>query len=254
MMSRIFFTLTNNILINNFLILFGLDKFVTSRMGIYKRVVLDETRSPRQMAGFTESPEINAALDQVHQQLFNSVQKYIAPGDAILDIGCGPGTYLKDFEQHYAVTGIDLNLQMINKAKEQLSRATFIHNDFLKNDFTRRFNFIYSISVLEFIPPGQLRPFFRKVYHLLEDEGVIFFLYPHALRLKDIFYPDLYYIEYSPRRIEESISNLFEIISHRHAFDDRQVDLYDKQPYQPGTRIFTNGYILVARKKTTANV
>jgi SAM-dependent methyltransferase len=254
MKSKIFFGLTNNIVVNNILIRLGLDGMFASKFGIYKRVVLDETLTPREMAGFTANPEIEAALDTIHAKLGRTVQNHLKKGDALLDIGCGPGTYLKDFENDFKITGIDLNLQMINKARENLKGVELIHHDFITHKFTKKYNCIYSISVLEFIPPGQLRTFFRKAHTILEDDGIIFFLYPHALRLKDVMYPDLYYIEYSPRRIESAIRNLFETISHKHAFDERQVDLYDKHPYHPGERVFKNGYLLIARKKASPKV
>ncbi len=254
MKAKIFFGITNNIVVNNVLIRLGLDGFFTSRFGMYKRIRLDENLSLREMAGFHENKGIKEQLDAMHEKLKDTVHQHLSPGDRILDIGCGPGTYLKDFENDYRVTGIDLNPQMIKKAAGHIKNAELIQQDFLKNDFHHKFNFIYSISVLEFIPPGQLRTFFRKVYHLLEKDGVILFMYPHALKLKDIFYPNLYYIEYSPRRVEAAISDLFDIISHRHAFDDREVDLYDTRPYQNGERLFTNGYLLIAKKKMKANI
>lgn len=253
MISRLFFGLTNNIIINNILIALGLDGVMASKFGIYKRVVLDESLSPREMAGFSPNKEIDEALDTIHRKLGETVANHLAKGDTILDIGCGPGTYMKDFDQDYKITGIDLHEQMINKARLSIREGELIHDDFMKHKFTKKYHCIYSVSVIEFIPPGQIRSFFRKVNAHLEDNGVIFFLYPHALKLKDILYPDLYYIEYSPRKIEQSTKKLFEIISHQHAFDNREVDLYDKHPYKKGERNFRNGYILVARKKAAVN-
>lgn len=254
MLSRIFFLLTNNIVVNNILIRLGLDHFFTSKFGMYRRIKIDDTLSPSEMAGFSSKPEVMEALHVLHANLHETVKNNVKKGGTILDIGCGPGTYLKDFENDYNLTGIDIHLQMINKAREYVKTARLIHNDFLQNDFTEKFNFIYSISLLEFIPPGQLRRFFRKIYNLLEDDGVLFIHYPHALKFKDTLYPDLYYIEYPPRRVESATKNIFKILSHHHAFDERQVDLYDKKPYSPNARTLKNGYILIAQKKVVPNV
>lgn len=251
---KLFLSLTNNILFNNLLILLGLDKMVLSRLGMYRRVRLDEKLSPQEMAGFSTRHEVQEAIDKTHHDLLQVVQTYVPPGAAILDIGCGPGTYLKDFEGRYRLTGIDLNQQMIAAAERHLSGAELIHDDFMARDFSQTFQLIYSVSVLEFIPPSQLRAFFRKVHHLLEPDGLLFLHYPHALTYADTLYPDLYYIEYSPRKVEKELKHLFKIIKHAHGYDGRKIDLYDSQPYRTGERTFKNGYLLVAMKKGSPNL
>ena len=254
MISRIYFTLTNNIIINNILIWLGLDAFVLSKLGIYHRIKLDERLSPQEMAGFSKRQNVQEAIDKTHFDLTDVVNKYLEAGDAILDIGCGPGTYLKDFEGKFRLTGIDLNEQMIAAASRNIKGAELIKGDFLGHDFDKKFKLIYSVSVLEFIPPSKLRAFFRKVHHLLEENGVLFIHYPHALKYLDTLYPDLYYIEYSPRKVEAALKKDFKIIKHQHGYDGRAIDLYDSKPYEPGLRTFKNGYLLIALRKGSTNL
>jgi cyclopropane fatty-acyl-phospholipid synthase-like methyltransferase len=185
MLARIINFLTNNIIINNPLIWLGLDAFVLKYFGMYKRIQLDEKLSPQEMAGFSKRKEVQEAIDKTHFDLTETAKRYLQNGDAILDIGCGPGTYLKDFEGKYNLTGIDINPQMIESAGRNIQGAQLILGDFLGHDFDRKFKMIYSVSVLEFIPPSKLRAFFRKAHHLLEEGGVLFIHYPHALKYKD---------------------------------------------------------------------
>lgn len=241
-------------MINNLLIWLGIDAIVLSRLGMYHRIRLDEKLSPQEMAGFSKRKEVQEAIDKTHFDLQEIANRYLQKGDGILDIGCGPGTYLKDFEGKYQLTGIDINQQMIDVAGRNITGAELIHGDFMKFDFERKFKLIYSVSVLEFIPPSRLRAFFRKVHHLLEPDGILFLHYPHALKYTDTLYPDLYYIEYSPRKVEKELKNNFKIIKHQHGFDGRKVDLYDPKPYEPGKRTFKNGYLLVAMQKGTPNI
>jgi len=254
MLARIINFFTNNILINNPLIWLGLDAFVLKNFGMYKRIRLDEKLSPQEMAGFSKRKEVQEAIDKTHFDLTETVNRYLQPGDAILDIGCGPGTYLKDFEGKFALTGIDINPQMIESARRNIEGAKLILGDFLGHDFDRKFKMIYSVSVLEFIPPSKLRAFFRKAHHLLEEGGVLFIHYPHALKYKDTLYPDLFYIEYSPRKVENELKNNYKIIKHQHGFDGRTIDLYDPKPYEPGIRTFKNGYLLIALRKGGPNI
>ncbi|CAN5465650.1 hypothetical protein BH11BAC2_BH11BAC2_18440 [soil metagenome] len=246
MLSKIFFLLTNNILVNNVLIFTGLDKYVLSRMAIYRRISIDVNQSPEQMAGFSNRPEVEEALSKAHQDLKQTVKQYLKNGDRILDIGCGAGAYLKDLSIDYHTTGIDLNKDMIEAGRKNVPNSTFIFDDFLKYQFNQRFNLIYTVSVLEFIPPSALANFIKKVTSLLEPGGVFFLHYPHALRRIDTYYPDLYYIEYSPQRIEETVSQYLKIHKHEHAIDGRKVGRFDTKPYTPGTRTFKNGYLLIA--------
>lgn len=251
---NILLRISNNIVINNLLIWLGIDVFVLSRLGMYHRIRLDERLSPQEMAGFSKRKEVQEAIDKTHFDLQEVARRYLEKGDRILDIGCGPGTYLKDFEDKYQLTGIDINQQMIDAAGRNISGAELIRGDFMNFDFERKFKLIYSVSVLEFIPPSRLRAFFRKVHHLLEPDGILFLHYPHALKYIDTLYPDLYYIEYSPRKVEKELKNDFKIIKHHHGFDGRRIDLYDTKPYEPGNRTFKNGYLLVAMKKGAPNI
>jgi cyclopropane fatty-acyl-phospholipid synthase-like methyltransferase len=249
MISKLFFSLTNNILLNNIFIKLGLDSLLTSRFGIYKRIKIDTNLSPQKMAGFSEKSIVQEAIDKIHAQLETLVQHNLNEGDRILDIGCGAGAYLKKWEGKYDLTGIDIHPEMVQEAKKYVPTATFILDNFLNHDFDHKFKLIYSVSVLEFIPPSRLMAFFRKVHLLLEPDGKLFIQYPHALNFKDTLYPDLYYVEYSPRKIEQELRNNYKIITHEHCFDGRIIDLYDPKPYEPGIRTFKNGYLLIAEPK-----
>ncbi len=248
MISRIFFLLTNNIFFNNLLIALKLDAWWLSKLGMYKRISLDRSKSPQEMAGFSTQPHVQEAIDKTHNDLVATVDKYLQPGDAILDIGCGAGAYLKHFTEKYKAYGIDLNKDMIEAGKINLPSAVFIYDDFIKHSFNTKFKFIYSISVLEFIPPGKLNSFFKRVNDLLLPGGIFFLHYPHALNYKSLLYPDIYYIEYSPAEIDKKAKQYFNVVSHHHGFDARPVAAYDKTDYGKGTRTFKNGFLLLAQK------
>lgn len=249
MISRLFFSLTNNILVNNLFIQLGLDKIMTSNFGIYKRIKINTNLSPQQMAGFSSRTSVQDAIDKTHLKLQEIIQQKLKKGDKILDIGCGAGAYLLNIKGEFELTGIDINEEMVQAAKSNLPSAQILKDDFLNHDFDHKFKLIYSVSTLEFIPPSQLRAFFRKVHLLLEPDGILFLHYPHALRFKDTLYPDLYYIEYSPRKVEYELRDHYTIQVHHHGFDERIIDLYDPKPYEPGIRTFKNGYLLIATPK-----
>ena len=249
MLYQLFTRITNRSWINRLLIASRLDAWVLAKAGMYKRVKPDKSQDPQEMAGFSHHPEVQEAIDKAHNDLLATALKYIKPGDSVLDIGCGAGAYLHHFEKNYKATGIDINQEMIKAGPVHVPKAIFIYDNFLTRKFTEKFHYIYSISVLEFIPPSKLDEFIGKIASLLHDGGVFFLHYPHALNAKALVYPDLYYIEYSPSLIEKTAARYLSIISHEHAFDQRKVTDYDRHPYNPGHRTFKNGYLLIAQKK-----
>ena len=248
MLSRIFFLITNNILFNNILIALKMDAWWLSKLGMYKRIRLDRSKSAQEMAGFSTRAEVQEAIDKTHADLIATAQKYLQSGDTVLDIGCGAGAYLQHFSEKYKAYGIDLNIDMIEVGEKNLPNAVFIYDDFIKHNFTRQFNFIYSISVLEFIAPGNLENFLKKVHQLLAPGGIFFLHYPHALNRKSLLFPDLYYIEYSPVEIDRKVKRYFHIISHQQGYDGRAMVTYDQHAYGNGTRTFKNGFLLIAQK------
>jgi SAM-dependent methyltransferase len=247
--AQLFFRLTNNSLFNRLLIGSGMDSMMTEKFGMYKRVVPDKNLSAQEMAGFSTRQDVQEAINKAHEDVQAIARKHVKPGGAVLDIGCGAGAYLIHFEKDYKATGIDLNKAMIEKGRQLVPRAEFIYDDFLRHQFSEKFDYIYSISALEFIPPGKLDAFIGKMHSLLNKGGIIFLHYPHAVSKKSLSFPDLYYIEYAPTRIQAVASKYFDVISHQHAFDGRVIEDYDREPYSPGMRTFRNGYLLVAKKK-----
>jgi SAM-dependent methyltransferase len=247
-LSQLFFRLTNNWLINSLLIYAHLDALVLKKLGLYKRVKIDTALSPQEMAGFSKRPDVQEAIDKVHDDLVKVANENFGDCINILDIGCGAGAYMVHFTNDHDVTGIDLNKEMIESGKRHVDGAEFIYADFLSYPFEKKFHYIYSISVLEFIPPSRLDAFFAKIAMLLNDDGILFLNYPHALNKEALKYPDLYYIEYSPQVVAKTAGKYFSILQHHHAFDGRVIEDYDKQPYDPGVRTFKNGYLMIAKK------
>ena len=95
-------------------------------------------------------------------------------GGAVLDIGCGTGSYCAAFSQAgFNVTGIDLDGGMIDFAKEKYSSSHFFVKDMRDiGEIDGRFDLIYSIgNVVSYLSAGALSVFLRSVYDLLNPNG-----------------------------------------------------------------------------------
>jgi SAM-dependent methyltransferase len=248
----------NNVAINNLAIRLHFERRLKNLQHPYRQFVPKPTKTHQENAGFSDRPEINQALARTHADLAQAAK--LAAGDRsagrlarVLDIGCGPGLYLRDFPpDQFSATGIDINPGMCQLARESVPHATILEGDFTELDAGGDFDLVYSIGVFMYICRMDVDRFFAKVHRSLRIGGIFFLNYQHALSLWDLAYPDLTYIQYSPVFVERIAKRYLEIVEHRHAFDDRRIGLYDRTPHQslnPNTsKTFLNASVLIARR------
>jgi 2-polyprenyl-3-methyl-5-hydroxy-6-metoxy-1,4-benzoquinol methylase len=247
----------NNRFINPFLYAMRLDGVLNDFSQDYIDFQPNLNQSLQEIAGYSNRPEINQVLERIHQQLkvyiLEDIKlKGINPYQ-ILDIGCGPGLFLKDFETKAHLFGIDVSSSMTSIAKTQLPNADIYTGHFLKYIFQKKFDAIYSVGVLIYFSKSQIKSFFEKLADLLNDKGLVFISYPHAYRAIDLNYPDITYVHYSPQFLDMLVKAKFEIVYHAHVDGTRKVQAYDElaipNPKGFEGRTYQNSSILVLRKK-----
>lgn len=253
--KRVLYFLTNNVVVNNLLIALGKDRYFSQRGNPYTTYVPAGSKSVQENAGYSNREEINEVLSKSKQDLLFIAQAQLKMQAKILDIGCGPGMYLSLFKDaSYELHATDINSGMLTLAKKEVPRATFYEGDI--NDLVIRetFDMIYCIGVLIYIPPSRLRAFIEKTVSLLNEGGILYLNFPHAISVWDSWYKDITYVQYSPAHLRKLLAPYMEILVDHHAFDDRRIEGYDKTPYKslnPNThRTYKNSYLLVAKKKT----
>jgi len=243
----------NNILINNLLIALSLDRKYSDYLHYYNNFTPDKSKSLQEIAGYSIHPEINEVLQQLHDRLTEIRKKKLSHGDSILDIGCGPGLFLKDAAADFKTTGLDITPGMIEIVKDVSPSTQTILGNFLDAKIDRQFHLIQSIGMLIYINRGSLDQFFNKIYDHLEENGLFFLSYPHALSRKDTYYPTIDYILYSPVLIEKIASKKFTVIVHEHLTDKRAVGKFDKlnhlHPINPDSRYYKNSSVIILQKK-----
>ncbi|NTW55042.1 MAG: class I SAM-dependent methyltransferase [Chlorobaculum sp.] len=93
------------------------------------------------------------------------------PGNAVLDVGCGPGHYCGRFAREgFSAAGIDLDEAMIAEAKRRYPEADFRSLDMRRvEEVGRKFDCIWSIgNVMAHLPGDELAPFISKIHALLD--------------------------------------------------------------------------------------
>lgn len=95
-------------------------------------------------------------------------------GEAVLDVGCGPGDYCGRFAHDgYRATGIDLDAAMISDAVKSYPEARFHCRNMLElKAVGSGFRCIYSVgNVLAHLPQSDLMAFIETVRDMLDPGG-----------------------------------------------------------------------------------
>lgn len=247
----------NNVVVNNAAMALGCESSLKNRQHPYLKFRPSESRKPQENAGFSDRPEINEVVERMHTDLAGVAAGVAARESSrmlrALDIGCGPGLYLKDFSPaNWDVTGLDMNPGMCELARQTCPHAQIVQGMFLSQSFPQPFDVIYSISVLMYFPKSDLDHFFQMIAESLVPGGMVFINYPHAVSKWDLWYPDLTYIQFSPRLIQSIAARHLTIVEHRHSLDPRSIDLFDEQPYASQSSVtnksFRNSSVLIAQR------
>ena len=93
----------------------------------------------------------------------------------ILDAGCGTGRLAVELERRgHAVTGVDLDSDMVDKARSKSSTVTWLVGDLATVEFTDRFDIVVMIgNILNFCEPGSQSVIVRNLTRCLADGGLL---------------------------------------------------------------------------------
>jgi SAM-dependent methyltransferase len=246
----------NNIIFNNILIFFKLDDWFAHYINTYNYQNdhnPDNTKTLQEIAGYSETPEMNELLSDIHSELDLAQKLVKVESPKVLDIGCGPGLFLKNLDGRFEKHGIDITPGMIKLAIDEVPKGTFITGDFLQEKVDAPFNMIFSVGTLMYLSKGTMKKFKNKIAASIGDKGVVFLSYPHAISKRDLYFPDLTYTQYSPKYLEKLFGNEFEIIQHSRAVDKEKIGDFDRKPFvnpkNSAFKTYKNSSILILRKK-----
>lgn len=143
----------------------------------------------------------------------------------VLDAGCGPGVLAMKLARRYAhmeVAGYDLKSEFI---KDNLpSNLRLEHRDLLDLREHEKYDFVYSIDVLEHIPDNER--VVQNIWYALKDGGYFFLHMPRDNSKKRIF-PKRFFREFDSWCQKEHIGEQYQL--------KEAMDMLEKH----GFRIFT---------------
>lgn len=120
----------------------------------------------------------NAAnLDEAQEAKLDLVCRKIGlkPGQTVLDIGCGWGSFLKFAAENYGAScvGVTVSREQVELGRElcQGLPVEIRLQDY--RDVTGRFDHVVSLGMFEHVGPKNYRPFFQKARECLKDDGLL---------------------------------------------------------------------------------
>lgn len=118
-----------------------------------------------------------------HHYRFRIVSDLLAPaGGNILDLGCGPGTFLGHFTSGYTrAVGIDLARPQIEFASKKYGsdRVHFEAAAVAAFTHAKTFDAVVSIEVIEHLPPEETQHFLHSIFNVLKRGGTLVLTTPN---------------------------------------------------------------------------
>lgn len=99
----------------------------------------------------------------------------LGDGATILDVGCGAGVPVaKTLAQRFAVTGVDISGEMINRARTNVPQATFIEGDIMSVEFPPSyFDAAVAFYSIFHLPREEHPELLRRIYGWLKPGGYL---------------------------------------------------------------------------------
>lgn len=118
-----------------------------------------------------------------HHHRFAAVAQLLpSAGDSILDMGCGPGTFLGHYSSGFRrAVGTDLARPQIEFARKRYGseRVRFENSDVAAFAQGEQFDAITSIEVIEHLPAGETQSFLRSIHGHLKPGGTLVLTTPN---------------------------------------------------------------------------
>ena len=116
-----------------------------------------------------------------HRYRFAEVVDAIPPsGESILDVGCGPGTFLGHYAGGYRrAVGIDVAQPQIEYARSRYGSERLHFETRSLEELSDAFDVITSIEVIEHLPAAETQPFLRSLFRLLKPGGTLVLTTPN---------------------------------------------------------------------------
>jgi SAM-dependent methyltransferase len=160
--------------------------------------------------------------------LHQLLQKNLAAGSSILELGCGVGADIAALKKHYNMVGSDNSLEFIKRCSARHPELKFLQLNAVELAVDDKFDCLFSNKVLHHLTESDLRTSLEKQRNLLNPKGIIahsFWLGEGSEEMEGLVFN-----YYSKEAIFSLVSEYFDII-----------DTLEYQEFKEGDSIFIIG-------------
>ena len=117
----------------------------------------------------------NSAREKEKQLELSLLTSQLNDGASVLDIGCGAGVPIaKILAERFVVIGIDISLEQISRAQQNVKKGRFIHDDIMNQHFkSEAFDAVIMFYALFHLPREEHPKLIRRIYRWLKPKGLL---------------------------------------------------------------------------------
>src|ERR1041385_2470701 len=129
----------------------------------------------------------SVGINNRHLSIAHHFEKTGVKNDSrLLEVGCGVGTvselllrFLSETGSLHAVDISPTSIQLAQQLSKRYKNSVFEVKDLTSEILNRKFDAIVSPDVIEHIPFDLYESFFKNLFQMLEDDGLVFIHIPH---------------------------------------------------------------------------
>jgi ubiquinone/menaquinone biosynthesis C-methylase UbiE len=182
----------------------------------------------------------DGARQEEAKQALGMLMDNLDDGAVVLDVGCGAGVPVaRELACRFMITGVDISGKMIDLARVNVPKNTFIHGDIMSVDFPRsHFDAAVAFYSVFHLPREEHEDLFGRIYRWLKPGGYLMATVgmrgEMAYTNEDFFGVTMYWSNYGLEEYKEILDRLgftvLEVTIVGHGYDEAHQTSVERHP------------------------